>query len=168
MKFALRPFPTEPDNSDRWVGRELRSVPRGPAKWPPYPTTSRRGFTLAEVLAALLMMAIIIPVAMEGMSVSSRIGVLGQRKAAAMRVAERMLNELIVESQTQQASTSGTALEGETAYPWSMKSQSWPEDAMVELIVTVTFTVQGNDYDVSASTLIAAASSTGEGTVISQ
>ena len=142
MKFALRPFPTERSASG--------------------------GFTLAEVLAALLMMAIIIPVAMEGMSVSSRVGVLGQRKAAAMRVAERMLNELIVESQAQQASTSGTALEGETAYPWTMKTQSWSEDAMVELIVTVTFTVQGNDYDVSASTLIAPASSTGEGMVISQ
>jgi type II secretory pathway pseudopilin PulG len=142
MKFALHPLPTERSASG--------------------------GFTLAEVLAALLMMAIIIPVAMEGMSVSSRVGVLGQRKAAAMRVAERMLNELIVESQAQQASTSGTALEGETAYPWSMKSQAWSEDAMVELIVTVTFTVQGNDYDVSASTLIAPASSTGEGTAIGQ
>ena len=124
--------------------------------------TFGRGFTLAEVLAALVLMAIIIPVAMEGMSVASRIGVLGQRKAAAMRVAERVLNELVVENQTTQASASGTALDGETSYPWSMKSQTWSEDAMIEMTVTVTFTVQGNDYDVSTSTLIAPGNSTVE------
>ena len=48
---------------------------------------SRRAFTLIEVLAALLLMAIVIPVAMQGMSIASRAGLLGQRKAAAMRVA---------------------------------------------------------------------------------
>src|SRR5512140_1594964 len=87
-----------------------------------------RAFTLVEVLAALLMMAIIIPVAMEGMSVASRVGVLGQRKAVAMRVAERVLNELIVESQSQQSSASGTAVEGDASYPWSMHVENWTED----------------------------------------
>jgi hypothetical protein len=114
------------------------------------------------------MMAIIIPVAMEGMSVASRIGVLGQRKAAAMRVAERVLNELVVENQTQQSSASGTTVDGETSYPWSMRSQTWTEDAMIEMVVTVTFSVQGNEYDVSASTLIAPASSTVESAAPSQ
>ena len=56
----------------------------------------RAAFTLVEVLASLLMMAIIIPVAIEGMSVASRVGMLGQRKAAAMRVAERVINEVLV------------------------------------------------------------------------
>ena len=130
--------------------------------------TRRDAVTLAEVLAALLMMAIIIPVAMEGMSVASRVGVLGQRKAAAMRIAERVLNELVVENQTQQSSASGTTLDGETSYPWSMRSQTWTEDAMIEMVVTVTFTVQGSEYDVSASTLIAPASSTIEAAATSQ
>jgi hypothetical protein len=87
--------------------------------------------------------------------VASRVGVLGQRKAAAMRVAERIVNELIVEGQTQQTSASGTTADGEINYPWTMRSQTWSEDAMLELTVTVTFTVQGNEYDVSASTLVA-------------
>ena len=73
----------------------------------------RAAFTLVEVLAALLMMAIIVPVAIEGMSVASRVAVLGQRKAAAMRVGERVLSELLVETQIQQASSSGTAYEGD-------------------------------------------------------
>jgi len=110
---------------------------------------------LVEVLAALLMMAIIIPVAMEGMSVASRAGVLGQRKAAAMRVAERILNETIVMGDTQQSSSSGTIADGDTQYPWTMRTETWPEDSMLQMTVTVTFTVQGNPYDVSATTLVA-------------
>ncbi len=118
-------------------------------------STLRNAFTLVEVLAALLMMAIIIPVAMEGMSVASRAGVLGQRKAAAMRVAERILNETIVQGDTQQASSSGTIADGDTNYPWSMRTETWAEDSMLQMTVTVTFTVQGNNYEVSATTLVA-------------
>jgi prepilin-type N-terminal cleavage/methylation domain-containing protein len=121
-------------------------------------STFQRAFTLVEVLAALLLMAIIIPVAMDGMSVASRAGLLGQRKAAAMRVAERVLNGLIVEGETQ-GSTSGNTSEGDINYPWAMKSETWAEDAMLHLTVTVTFSVQGNNYDVSVSTLIAPPSS---------
>jgi prepilin-type N-terminal cleavage/methylation domain-containing protein len=120
-----------------------------------------RGFTLAEVLAALLMMAIIIPVAMEGMSVASRAGILANRKAIAMRVAERVLNELIIEGQTQQSSASGTTTEGETNYPWAMRTETWPEDAMQQMTVTVTFTVQGDPFDVSLTTLLPPAGTTG-------
>ncbi len=118
-----------------------------------------RAFTLVEVLAALLMMAIIIPVAMEGMTTASRAGVLGVRKATAMRIAERVLNEVVVENQTAQSSSGGTIADGEMEYPWTMSSESWPVAAMTQLRVTVSFVVQGNNYEVSASTLIAPASS---------
>lgn len=114
----------------------------------------RRAFTLVEVLAALLMMAIIVPVAMQGMSIASRAGMLGQRKAAALRVAERVLNELIVHGETTSGSTTGTTAEGSVNYPWTFRSERWPEDVMLHLTVTVTFTVQGNEYDVSLSTLM--------------
>jgi prepilin-type N-terminal cleavage/methylation domain-containing protein len=114
---------------------------------------SRRAFTLIEVLAALLLMAIVIPVAMQGMSVASRAGLLGQRKAAAMRVAERMINELIVTGGMNQTSSSGTAVDGDTSYPWTMQSEPWTEDSMTHVTFKVTFSIQSNSYDVSASTL---------------
>jgi type II secretion system protein I len=138
MKFSRRPSPTNP------AGRPGR----------------RRGFTLVEVLASLLLMAIVIPVAMDGMSVASRVGILGQRKAAAMRVAERVLNELMIEQQTQQSSSTGTAVDGDTSYPWTMRVENWSEDAMQQLTVTVTFTVQGNNYEVGVTTLLPATAPT--------
>jgi len=116
--------------------------------------TKRRGFTLLEVLAALMLMAIIVPVAMQGMSVATRAGLLGQRKAAAMRVADRVLNELIVTGEATRASSSGSASEGDASYAWTMESQTWTEDAMLQLTVRVTFNVQGNSYVVAATTLV--------------
>ena len=77
-----------------------------------------------------------------------------QRKAAAMRVAERVINEVLVESQIQQASSSGTAYEGDTAYPWVMRTENWPEDSMQQMTVTVSFPVQGALHEISVSTLL--------------
>ncbi len=128
---------------------------------------SPRGFTLVEVLAALLMMAIVVPVAMEGMGIASRAGVLGTRKAAAMRVAERLLNEFVVENQLQQATSGGTLVDGDTSYPWTMRTENWSEDALQVMTVTVTFVVQGNSYEVNLSTLLPAAT-TGAGPTASQ
>jgi len=122
--------------------------------------SGRRGFTLIEVLAALLLMAIVIPVAMQGMSTASRAGLLGQRKAAAMRVAERVLNELIITGEMNQSTASGTIDDGDISYPWTMQSEPWPEDPMTHVTVKVTFTLQGSGYEVSASTLYDAAATT--------
>src|ERR1044072_4588176 len=102
--------------------------------WGSSRSTSRQGaFTLVEILAALLMMAIIIPVAMEGMSIATRAGIMGQRKAAAMRVAERVLHELLVEGETSRASSGGTTVDGSPTYPWTMRSETWPEDPMMHI-----------------------------------
>ena len=114
------------------------------------------GFTLAEVLAALLLMAIIIPVALEGMSVISRSAILGQRKVAAMRVAERVLNEqvaVIEQGQAIQTSATGVETDGDQTYPWTMQTEPWPEDTMTQMTVEVTFTMRGSTFQMKASTL---------------
>jgi len=123
----------------------------------------RRGFTLAEVLAALLLMGIIVPVALQGMSVVSRAAVLAQRKAAAMRVAERVLNEhvvLVSQGQATQGAANGVDTDGDASYPWTLQSEAWAEDAMTQMTVHVTFTVRGANYEMSASTLFDPGAST--------
>ena len=101
----------------------------------------------------MLVMAIIVPVAMQGMSIASRAGLVSQRKAAAMRVAERVLNESFVTGQLTQNAASGSTTEGDTTYPWTIQAAAWPQDTMTQVTVQVTFTVQGQDYQVSVSTL---------------
>ena len=139
--------------------------PVSPARLP-RAFTSRRargavaGFTLTEVLAALLFMAILIPVTMHGVTVASRAGTLGQRKAIAMRIAERVLEEAIADSTVTNGAANGSVVDGDVTYPWTLKSQPWTEDSMTEVTVNVSFDVQGSTFEVSASTLYDSSSST--------
>ena len=125
----------------------------------PGSASSRRrlqgGFTLAEVLAALLFMAIVIPVAMQGLRIASRAGSVSERKAVGARLAERKLNDLLVTGQWVSAAQKGTVQEGLQSYTWQLQSEPWSEDGAMRLItVHVTVPVQGQDYDVHLSTLV--------------
>jgi prepilin-type N-terminal cleavage/methylation domain-containing protein len=118
--------------------------------------SARRAFTLVEVLASLMLIALVVPVAMEAMAVASRVGELGQRKAAAMRVGERVLGELLAEGQLATGATSGVAQEGPFEYPWSARLENWPEDALQQVTVTVTFSVRGTAQEIALATLLPA------------
>jgi len=115
----------------------------------------RAGFTLAEVLAAMLFMAIVIPVAMQGLLIASRAGSVSERKALGARLAESKLNEMIVTGQWQSTARKGTIQEGLQSYAWRLQSEPWSEDGAMRLVtVHVTVPVQGQDYDVQVSTLV--------------
>jgi type II secretory pathway pseudopilin PulG len=121
----------------------------------PVAKRARAGFTLAEVLAALLFMAIVIPVAVQGLRIASRAGSVSERKAIGARLAERKLNELLVTGQWQSAAQKGTVQEGFQSYAWQLQSEPWSEDGAMKLItVHVSVPVQGQDYDVQMSTLV--------------
>jgi type II secretory pathway pseudopilin PulG len=128
-------------------------------------TSRTAGFTLAEVLAALLFMAIVIPVALEAMHVASRAGSVAVRRAEAARVAERILNESIVTTNWNGGSTlTGTALEGAQQFPWTLRNEIWNLDPSVStmrrLSVEVTYSSQGLQRSVSLSTVVDSATST--------
>ena len=103
-------------------------------------------------------MAIVIPVAVQGLRVANLAGQVGQRKAVAIRVAERALNELVVTRQWQTSSQNGSMQEGPVQYRWVMRLEPWNQGALRLLTVQVTFPVQGQDYDVRLSTLVDATS----------
>src|SRR5262245_42451665 len=115
---------------------------------------ARAAFTLAEVLAALAFMAIVIPVAVEGLRIANLAGQVGQRKAAAAQIAERVLNEWMLTSQSQIPAQSGTIQQGVQQFRWTVQIESWPEDNMRLVTVRIIYLVQGRDYDVHLSTLL--------------
>jgi hypothetical protein len=98
-------------------------------------------------------MAIVIPVSIEGLRVANLAGQVGDRKAAAARIAERVLTELIVTQQGTGSSQRGTTFEGNREYRWQMRSQAWDHDDLQVMTVQVWFDVQGAEYDVKLSTL---------------
>jgi hypothetical protein len=109
-------------------------------------------FTLAEVLAALLFLAIVIPAAVEALHVASLSGEVAARKGQAARVADRILNESLVTTNWNQTQ-SGMITEGAEEFRWKLTSQNWPQDLMQLVTAEVTFTAQGHDYLVKMSTL---------------
>jgi type II secretory pathway pseudopilin PulG len=119
---------------------------------------STAGFTLAEVLAALLFMAIVIPVAIEGMHIASRAGTVAARKGEAARVAQRLLGEALVTTNWNQTVQSGTLTEGQREFTWTLQSDPWTWDpnqnSMRQLSVEVKFTAQNQPYSVRMSTLV--------------
>ncbi len=112
------------------------------------------GFTLAEVLAAMAFMAIVIPVAVDGLRVASAAGELAIRKAEAMRVAERELNEIAVTSAAGLTTQTGAVQEGEHDYHWTLHSELWPQDSMQLLTMEVTFVARDRTYSTRLSTLV--------------
>jgi len=74
------------------AGAARRNVPGQPSRATPHTA----GFTLAEVLAALMFLAIVIPTAVEALHVASLAGEVAAGKSEAARVADRVLNESIV------------------------------------------------------------------------
>jgi len=126
---------------------------------------SAAGFTLAEVLAALLFMAIVIPVALEAMHIASRAGSVAVRKTEAARVAERVLNESIVTTNWNGGSAqSGTVIEGAQQFAWTLRNESWNLDPSVStlrlLSVEVAYSAQGLQRSVRLSTVVDSATST--------
>src|SRR5258705_10569440 len=92
--------------------------------------TRQAGFTLAEVLAALVFMAIVIPVAVQGLRVANLSGQVAERKSVAARVAERLLNELIVTQQWKESTQGGTVQENHYEYSWQLTKDAWSKDAL--------------------------------------
>lgn len=126
----------------------LRHISKGKAR------RGCAGFTLAEVLAALTFMAIVIPVAIQGMRVASLAGQVSVRKALATQVAEQQLNEAIVSGQWRTASPEGLFERNGIEFKWRLHNEPWDIEAMRLVSIQVTYQAQGRDYDVYLSTLL--------------
>lgn len=110
-------------------------------------------FTLAETLAALLFLAIVIPVAVEALHAASGAGEVAVRKGEAARVADLVLNQSLVMTNWNSGQQSGTIDEGADEFHWTMTAQNWPKDSMELLTAEVSFSAHGRPYSVTLSTL---------------
>ena len=135
-------------------------------------------FTLAEVLAAMLFLAIVIPVAVEALHISTLAGEVAARKGAAARIADRVLNESLVTTNWTGNAQNGTVSEGAIDYHWTLSAQSWPPQqqlnplnspiSMAMLTAQVTYQAQGKAYTVKLSTLANFPNQLGTGTMGTQ
>ncbi len=129
-------------------------------KWCPFKAKSFRfrstekAFTFAEVLAAMVFMAILIPVVMQGLSLANRASVFAERKRMAAFLANGKLNEIISTESWSFSSNRGDFSPEYSMYQWELLQSGWEQDNMQELTCVVTFQVQGRDYQIQLSTLV--------------
>ena len=120
----------------------------------------RRGFTFPEVLAAMLFMAIVIPVTVRGVSLANRMGVMAERKRVAAELASLKLNEVFLDDSWREGNKEGNYDDtGDAAlsqYRWTLEITPWTDDVMRLIVVKVFYKVQNVEYSVSLGTIAVA------------
>jgi type II secretory pathway pseudopilin PulG len=114
-----------------------------------------RGFTFVEVLAALLFMAIVIPVVTQGLMVANRAGLVSERKRVAAQLADTLLSEMIATDQWRTSAQTGNFDGAHPGYRWVLKNAAWTQTPLREVTIQVWFTVQEKEYEVHLTTLVA-------------
>ena len=120
-----------------------------------------RGFTLLEALAALMLVVIVLPVAMRGLSLAVQAGSLSRNRDLAAAMAEGKLAELISEDNWQTAARSGAfdpAIWGDHAarFTWRLDVANWKDAAMRALAVEVLWQQRGEEQRVTLTTVVPA------------
>ena len=106
-----------------------------------------RAFTLVEVLAALLLIAIVLPVVMQGISLATGAASSAKRRTEAASLAQSKLAELVATEGWRTGVLSGQfdAFDGDGAhhYGWRGEVGNWTEPYVKQLQVYVTWTGAG-------------------------
>jgi general secretion pathway protein I len=118
---------------------------------------NRQGFTLIEVLAALMLMAIALPAINRGISIASESASAARFHNEAAGLAESKLNEILATQQWQGGQMSGDFAPDFPQYRWQATVGDWPQDnsavGLQQLDVTVTWAFRNHDDSLTVSTL---------------
>ncbi|MDP7638568.1 MAG: type II secretion system protein [Candidatus Hydrogenedentes bacterium] len=117
-------------------------------------TKNNHGFTFAESLAAMLFMAIVVPVMVQGMTVASGAGIAAERQREAVELAERLLTELVLTDEWRDSESDGDFGEDWPGYRWVLSDDEWEEDTMRVVSLEVFFKVRGRERSVVLTTLV--------------
>jgi general secretion pathway protein I len=118
-----------------------------------------RAFTLIEALAALLLVAIVLPVVMKAVSVGTTSASQSRRRTEAVSLAQSKLSELVAGEAWKSGLLSGyfdlTYGDSGPEYGWRATVRPWNEPYVQQLELSVTWTgPAGREQFVTLSTLV--------------
>lgn len=119
-----------------------------------YILRQRRAFTLIEVLAALTFTAIVLPVAMKGISLATTAADEACRRSEATVLAQNMISELTANGVPQFSESSGDFTPDNPEYRWTAEFSDWQETGLGQLQVQVLWKGRGPERSVALTTLI--------------
>jgi len=113
------------------------------------------GFTLIEVLATLVIIAIVLPVAMQGISIATNAASDSRRRVEAAALGESRLAEFIATLEWQNGGGGGDFGEDWPDYRWTADVYDWSETNMKEIDMRVIWKGRsGQDKSIILTTLI--------------
>ena len=116
---------------------------------------SRAGFTLVELLATFVLIAIIIPVAMRGISISTRIAGHSKKQIEAVSLAETKLTEFLITEDWLDGDQSGDFGEDWPEYRWNLVIEDWEEEETTQqLVLSVEWSESGLGRSVTLTTIV--------------
>ena len=115
-----------------------------------------KAFTLVEVLATILLISIVIPVAMKGITLSTRLASHSKRQIQAVYLAQSKLAELIASQNWKNSSKSGNFGSDWLDYEWQLESAEWEIESVYQLDLRVSWdkVTRLEKRSVSLSTLV--------------
>src|SRR5258706_2116467 len=115
---------------------------------------ARRGFTLLEVLATLVLIGIILPSVMHGISLATIAAGEAKHKVEAASLAQSKLSELIADYQTlNQTGASGGSFPDYPLYTWSSTTEQ-RDTNLSQISVRVTWQSRGQERFVDLASLV--------------
>jgi prepilin-type N-terminal cleavage/methylation domain-containing protein len=96
-------------------------------------------FTLVEVLATILLISIVLPVTMQGISMCTRMANHSKRQIEAVYLARTKLSELITSGQWENSAHSGNFQDRWSDYQWKLDVSEWNIDSVYQLNLQVSW-----------------------------
>jgi len=112
------------------------------------------GFTFIELLATVMLIAIIMPAAMHCIALCTRLGGESRKQIEAASLARAKLTDLTVSKDWQTSQKSGQFDSDWSDYKWTADISNWTDSTLRQLDLTVSWQSQGREHFVKLSTLV--------------
>jgi prepilin-type N-terminal cleavage/methylation domain-containing protein len=113
-----------------------------------------KGFTFIELLATVVLIAIIMPVAMGGISLCTSLAGQSRRQIEAATLAKAKLTELVVGRNWETGDKSGDFGKDWPDYRWTAEMADWTDPTVRRLDLTVFWQSRNRQRSVTLSTLV--------------
>ena len=112
------------------------------------------GFTFIELLATVVLISIIMPVAMRSIGLCTRLGGYSRRQIEAASLARTKLTELTISQDWKTGEKRGDFGSDWPGYQWTAVVSNWTDSVVSQLDLTVTWQSQGQQRSLILSTLV--------------
>jgi general secretion pathway protein I len=113
-----------------------------------------RGFTFMEILATMVLIGLILPVAMKGISIATALASDSIRRQEALGLAENRLAEVLLEEEWTGGAESGSYGDDWPGYTWTLEVTDWTEPGLKQLDLTVSWEHRGHPRQICLTTLV--------------